>query len=499
MGIFAAYDTVGIQEYIFSTNKLRENVGASKLVAYLFNELLPEILKKHDGVSDWRKPKQPGLNLNGGELAGAAEMVYQGGGNAFVVFRDEDTFQKITKEFVTRVDELTCGVGIAVAAVETDFGETYKDDYQRLMQRLNQAKGKFNIPFHTGNLPITKQSVRSGLPVVKYDFDEYIDESQEKKRDYYNEIKSRTPEVEKRIKEFDDLVFQKGDNSFIAIMHADGNNMSKRIENVMGSYLTYDKAVPAIRELSQAIDASYKTALANTVKTFETWFSKQYPGKEVPYLPLIADGDDITSVIGGKFALSFAALLLKAIEEQLSPFGTDSPLSACAGVVIFHSHYPFSEAYRMAEECCAQAKKAARDSGFYPSYLDFHLHQSGHVSSLKTLRKGQFTVENKELFFRPWGISDAAKPKFLTFENLEESFALWPRSRAKALCNAIGTNEHEAHCVAAQCKSRGVNLPELKDLEIPKEKSKYAPYFDVLELADVYVKIEPEVKENASD
>ena len=46
MEILAVYDTVGIQSYIFASNKLEENVGASKLVADVFaeNGILPKII-----------------------------------------------------------------------------------------------------------------------------------------------------------------------------------------------------------------------------------------------------------------------------------------------------------------------------------------------------------------------------------------------------------------------------------------------------------------------
>jgi hypothetical protein len=71
MGILAVYDTVGIQSYIFSSNKLAENVGASKLVADIFGKTLCEVIEDVTGetLPDWRK----GMKLKA-ELS--AEIIY---------------------------------------------------------------------------------------------------------------------------------------------------------------------------------------------------------------------------------------------------------------------------------------------------------------------------------------------------------------------------------------------------------------------------------------
>ena len=43
--ILAKYDVSGIQQYIFATNRLRENVGASFQVTRILEEYLPEAIK----------------------------------------------------------------------------------------------------------------------------------------------------------------------------------------------------------------------------------------------------------------------------------------------------------------------------------------------------------------------------------------------------------------------------------------------------------------------
>jgi hypothetical protein len=504
MGILAVYDTVGIQNYIFASNKLAENVGGSKLVADIFAKWLPSVISEVTGeeVADWRK---------GGALKPElkAEIIYQGGGNAYVAFADEETLQAVTKNFLTRVSAGSPGVGIAVAAIETALvGNTYKTDFERLNKRLSVVKGGFNNPPFAGNQPITKQSGRTGLPVSEYRDGEYLSASQVKKRDRYTLFKA---ENKSKIEDFSDLAFEKGSDSLIAIIHADGNNMGSRIKTFMEQFNTYAEAVPAIRALSDKIDKCYKAALDKTIKAFNDEYADYLlrrkeqglptPKKknkndiiedfdEPPLLKLISDGDDITLVIGGRFALDCAALLLREIEKtdvNERPFADVVP-TACAGVVLFHDHYPFSEAYKLAEELCASAKKPSREKD--GSYIDFHLHQSGSVASLHHLRERQFVVDGKSLIARPWRILTTETPQTPKFSWFEKNIRIFkddnkiPRNKTKALRNAIAAGETQADIAISQM--RGNELPELPKIENPSNKSKYAAYFDLLELYDAY-------------
>jgi hypothetical protein len=509
MGVLAVYDTVGIQNYIFASNRLTENIGGSNLVTNVFAELLPEVIKEIG------EPNMP-LWRDGGPLDRSlkAEIVYQGGGNAYVAFADEKTFQDVTKEFLTRVNLTAPGIGIAVAAVETDFEDTYLTDVYRLDKRLVPAKGGFNMLVLAGNQPITKQSGRTGLPASEFYENEYPSLEQ-KKNEYLSleQKKKRDSAVVYKKKEnvqfvdFDDLAFEKGIDSLIAIIHADGNNMGKRVRTFMRQSTSYSEAVPKIRKLSAAIDYCYKTAINKTIDDFRFAYAehldklrKKCPDKykntkdknydAPPFLKLINDGDDATFVICGRFALDFAARLLREIENQNDPFEENVIPRTCAGVVLFHSHYPFSKAYKIAEELCESAKKPSRDCE--GSYMDFHLHQSGNVAGLGQLRERQYKVDGKTILRRPWRVSSGGEtyPNFKWFENNIGSVAELPNNKAKAIRNAIAAGDEAARL--AENQLRGAKLPAL---ELPIENdgktdmSKYAAKFDILELYDTYVNL----------
>jgi len=91
-------DTVSIQEYVYSSNKLKENIGASFLVEKIYKDVLKEALKQTFGkdidINGWRiKPKHVSITQGNDEV----EIGYIGGGNALVLFKDKDKTLEFTK------------------------------------------------------------------------------------------------------------------------------------------------------------------------------------------------------------------------------------------------------------------------------------------------------------------------------------------------------------------------------------------------------------------
>jgi hypothetical protein len=155
---------------------------------------------------------------------------------------------------------------------------------------------------------------------------------------------------------------------------------------------------------------------------------------------------------------------------------------------LFHSHYPFSQAYQLAEALCASAKKLSRHKDMEGSYLDYHLHQSGSVSGLHTLREEQYRVDGLSILRRPWRISpgfEAEIPNFQWIEDHIARIAKMPRNKIKAIRNAIGTGE-----VAADIAHNQLREEHLPDFPIrpgaDEQISEFAPYFDIIEISDVY-------------
>ena len=553
--IYAVYDTTGIQSYVFASGKLRENVGASVLVGRVLKCYLPEALEKELGkenvVVDWRSEERRSKALEDDK---AAEIIYVGGGNAYVAFKDIDAYRRATRKFLLMVYDSAPGIGIASAYIESNFEDGYEKEHKKLMKRLSEAKGRINRPMSAGSQPITRSSLLTGQPVTRIDnvSNEPISEEQ-----YHKRLARNSAPDGNKFEDFDSLT--RGNNNFLAVVHVDGNRMGKYIEEYFARNDdspeddNWSNIVPKIRKMSYRISKLYETAYREARKDFcnfyrETDFCKDEPDKELPLIRLIGDGDDITCVLTGRWGISFAVKLLQKIEtynndgNELYPFetwckikawqGRPKPprISACAGVVIFHSHYPFSAAYKMAEECCRNAKSFTRNTeatkGAVGSFIDFHLHQSGAIVELKSFRDAHYSSiiggkTGKSLMRRPFCVTDECVfisnyPMFNDLEDLTLNWAkgrdetkrddvkLWPRSRLKALLAAISAHDSENSVeeVLKWCEARGYELPVKFDFRkyepklLPGEEDakrevphKFSWLLDTLDMADIYEKI----------
>ena len=97
-----AVDTAGIQSYIFGSNRLKENIGASYLVKQA----------TEDWAFDALKAAAPNHNVRNGTLQNGpkiendgldAEVLYAGGGNFIVLFRTPESAQAFTRTLSKKV------------------------------------------------------------------------------------------------------------------------------------------------------------------------------------------------------------------------------------------------------------------------------------------------------------------------------------------------------------------------------------------------------------
>ena len=119
----AIYDISGIQSFIFSTNKLREMVGGSKIVHKILFELLPKKLGyEKDNWEDEDFSEKIPSPFNPEDIKGRfGNVIYIGGGNALVLYENEKSYQSVTIELQKEVFELSGGgIRLCHAKIEID-------------------------------------------------------------------------------------------------------------------------------------------------------------------------------------------------------------------------------------------------------------------------------------------------------------------------------------------------------------------------------------------
>lgn len=493
--VLAMYDVRGIQNYIYKTNKIKEIIGASLIVENIITEGLKDYSKKNvKALIDWEDNSASPWDAMEKDSELKFQVLFIGGGNAYVLFRNEEECIGANKYLSKYVLEKTYSLQLAVAFVEKT--ESYKDDYQKLNQKLSAIKMRMNDSKPLGLQPFMASDSLTGFPLAKgyngVEKKEYICTER------YLKLKASEGKLENE-KILDKMISGKGDKSTLAVVHIDGNNMGKRIKNIMQDRYTYEDAIPAMREISlnvrNTFEKSYKIAEDKITELM---------GKHGYSRKIILAGDDITFVCNASTAIRATEVFIK--ECMKADMFKDSSLSeednhkiygfsACAGIAFFNSHFPFSDAYKVAEECCDEgAKKCAKDESRIEeigdvkrigSFIDYQICTHIKAADIESYREKNYVIDGENVLFRPYYIMEQNDSQLDNNNKEKDIKNLWDnlkvfqndkdRSRSKMLRNAISVGKSEKEKTKTFLESRKVKLPETDELS----------WYDALEIMDI--------------
>lgn len=363
----------GIQDFIFKTNKLRDIIGASELVARVCTTLFTDLMG--EAAFAGSTPK--------------VEMIVKAAGNIKCLFDDEALCKKAVNEFPRKVMLEAPGITISQAVVTMDNNMTFGDAVEELERRLRIQRNKPAESLTTGLIGIERAQA-TGLPAVKIDNEgRLIDEGTVKKREAEGKqdialcIKSFGENVRAENVPFE-LGDLKGKNDWIAIIHADGNGLGRVIE----------KKGHDMKELSRFsvnLDDATKAAARKTFQDIKNDYDIK---RIIPLRPIVLSGDDMTIICRADLALDYASLYLKNFELETEKKG--QRLTACAGIAFVKSKFPFYYGYQLAESLCELAKKDARIQGKdSPSCLMFHKVQSAFFDNYESIVRQELTPSEK--------------------------------------------------------------------------------------------------------
>lgn len=484
--IFAVYDIRGIQDYIFRSSKLKDVKGASKIIEDIFLEALNEVMKQTElkGTICWFDDNGP---IPFEEKNDDFQVVYDGGGNSYVLYKDKKQYKKANKIMSKYIIENTYSLQLVSAYVEVS-GD-YEKDFKILRNRLDIEKNKTKGNAMVGALPIMKIEVNTGLPIVNSENKSRETLLKEKKADYISN--------DNKYKILDNYVFEKYSDSNLAVVHIDGNNMAKRIMNITSDLKDYKTAIDTMRDVSYNINSSYK-------KVFEQLAEKCNDTLEQSIMKVVIAGDDVTYICTGRIALPSVEFFTKEInkyamkDKDVSKYG----FSVCAGVAFFRSHFPFYAAYEVAEKCCENAKNRAKTkivNDKIPNYVDFHIcNNSLQAANLDITRKNEYvTPFGENLLLRPYCITEDSSEdifsydsfkKLITYFNNDEIIA---KSKSKDLRNTYPLGSFKTNDLCVFLNSRKIVLPDKTTEAFIKlgDGATYAKWYDALEMLDLFMEL----------
>ncbi|MGC9335553.1 MAG: Cas10/Cmr2 second palm domain-containing protein [Anaerolineae bacterium] len=523
-------DTPAIQSYIFESNRLRENIGASELVRRA-TETWPLELLKSSGRTNVAEPEATNpedrldttLHIEDGDLD--AEVVYIGGGNTVLLFRDKEDARKLVNRLSRRLIAFAPGLQLVAAHQQVIWEQ---DDLARClddaMRRLAQEKAAVprsqpqlglgvTVEGRSTGLVATTTNAAHGKPGPEATFP--ISEVTAGKLDAVQAANQRLHELMpgdvRRAGfefplDFEQFGRSEGEMSYIAVVHADGNEMGRLFHEIAQGARSARAYIDQVRTTSTHVNHVGTAALQRLlVDLVGAWDSQENQIGEVvplyeqklPFRPIVFGGDDITFVCDGRLGLSLAARYLELFEEESRSVGLD--LYASAGIAVVKAHYPFSRAYELSQTLTASAKQLARDEADGDlSALDWHFAASGLLGDLSEIREREYTVHEGKLNLRPLTLLGTGPGSWENFTGLVETFAHDPQWKGRhnkimALREVLRQGQNATEVFR---KTLGHVLPVIDRRNAAWQETGWVGgvcgYFDAIEALDFYVPLKKE-------
>lgn len=535
-------EVTGIQNYIFGSNHLAQNIGASELVYRSTTEWVKKTLDnmklEHNYI--WDVTQGSDYNSNGVSsmsMIADAEVVYAGGGNAMLIIKESDLAQKFINCITRKVLGEAPGLQLIAIMDNIDLeNDIFSEKHFELRRKL--AARKMDHPYSVPlvGLGVTAKCVYTGMPAVGWDDDPKVVGKEEVERNKALEKEPRLISAEvasklrwqiesrKRLEalfpqvrqkglefayDFDDFV-SKGESSYIAVIHTDGNKMGERFSQIRKACPTSKdnlQYINKVRALSIAVQRVARDALNMAVDCLlnldkEKLFLRNQ--ERLPFRPILFGGDDVTFVCEGRLGLSMAAKYL--LEFSSCKQNDQKPFTARAGVAIVKSHYPFSRAYRLSEDLAQEAKKAIEERLFdgeeNTNILDWHISTTGVIDNLKATREREYiSAKNKSMLMRPLRVSTSSDSikvwqDWSTFRQIIDAFQNdedWSkkRNKLKALRDAL---RGEDDVVRLFIQNYGLSaLPDIPGQNLMRQygwQGGKCGYFDALESLDFFIPLD---------
>lgn len=494
----------GIQGFIFQTNTLKDIVGASELVNLICTKMFKECVG-----SGWKD----------------ARKIMTAAGNVKYKFTSREECERVVREFPKKVMQAAPGITISQAVVRiTDYDTSkFKEYIDALEKKLRAQRNKPAKSTTIGCMGILR-SRQTGLPVVEEEKNEdgsieYLDDSTQKKRHLKKIAELGLCESAFGTQVRQD-VYPKdvgkmcGKNSWLAVIHADGNGLGQIIQNIGDEEAIF-------KTFSRELDKATKTAALSAYHELLK-MDNELNGEVIPIRPIVLGGDDFTIICRGSIAMDYVTAYLRNFEESTGKMMEDinkmlkekgkpkryDGLTACAGIAFIKSNYPFYYGYNLAEALCSEAKKDAkskkrkREDGQSRSCLMFHKVQDSFITDYADIERRELTpIEGYTYKFGPYYLEDM-KDKMMIDTLLEyagnlkgqDGRNLKPHLRRWMTCLAedgSGAAEQLQQRIEQMTPSQELKKT-LKEILSPKEiltadgkKIKALPVYDILSLCSI--------------
>lgn len=472
------YEISQKQHFIFRTNRLLENIGASHIIRELTTDP-----RNFFNSAEFKNYSSESLPL--------PEPQYRivGGGNATFIFDSEEDATTFSRNLSFNILRYLQGIELFLIKRTFDWNREllYRHGnipglMEILRNEMAKKKNERRYAVRQVSWGIQQSCVTSGMPAnLKIEIaetNEVEPRAEEFKlikhigknvrnKGYHSRfiIKEELPPVNGEYtfitQNHLEQVFGKGANSsdvksYLAIVALDGNSMGVKVAKFFEQPFTNNEDfIEKYKNFTDKIDDAYTQAFRKTIRyvmeNYDLWASNFYGDDEsvlekwrnvIPIRPIIASGDDISFITYGKLGIEISKIFLKHLQMQTITIGAKENEStysfeACAGVAIIRHKYPFWLGIKLAEELCSNAKKRLKNNQakweevgmakvgqpFDTSLIDWQLVSSSDmVEDIESYRKKYFqNKDGSKLIMRPYYIQQESDKK-MHFASYERAF-----------------------------------------------------------------------------
>lgn len=379
------------QAYIFSSNKLKENVERSAEIAWVTSSAFFE-----KSCKEFYSEEE--------------NLVYAGGGHTVLCFTDDCAAKRFNEKLTFTILRDFPDMEMFAKIVTYNEEHTPSENLKELTKELEKKKSIRRASFHQGTFGLERIERLNYKPVKRY-----VDSPWRKDIENGEKMVDQNllPVDYKNISKLDEFSIGGGKSNYIAVVHIDGNGMGARINNLYKKLedqkLNWDCFRKKIQKYSQKIDSDYKDAYKEMLEEIAKLEAVEKK-KILPVRRIITSGDDICFVADGTIGIECARIFIEKLTVKTNTID-EKKYTACAGVSITHVKYPFFRSYELAETLCSNAKRhgammSPDDNGASISLIDWQLSLGELKNSLEEERELYRTQDGKKLFGRPYVVGE---------------------------------------------------------------------------------------------
>ncbi len=200
-------------------------------------------------------------------------------------------------------------------------------------------------------------------------------------------------------------------------------------------------------------------------------------------------------------------IYLRAFQRETAKrCACNGEITACAGIALVKTHYPFARAYMLADDLYRNAKRYRQQQGLDGACLDWHFALSGLSGGIDDIREREYRVREGWLTLRPVALGDNPQQTHRTWDIIHKGIMAFQgpnwagrHNKVKALRDALREGSDAVSHFRLKFNQthddpQGL-LPNLGQTQTDWCSNgwwgRYCGYFDAIELADWFVPLAP--------